>query len=126
MQDLPRGRVAYHEDLGWAAGWPEVEGGTVNNDVRQVLMNELGLTRESVREEAGAIIKETVDRRFNEDWMRQLEDRIVNRILWQAGRGDIASMVQRATDRAVNKVADGMAAEMVKQIVVSVKLREDV
>jgi len=31
-----------------------------NNEVRQILMNELGLTRESIREEASKIIRETI------------------------------------------------------------------
>ena len=32
-----------------------------NNEVRQILMNEFGLTRESIREEASKIIRETME-----------------------------------------------------------------
>jgi len=35
------------------------------NQVRQILMNELGLTREAVRQEMVEIVRDTVDKKFN-------------------------------------------------------------
>lgn len=49
----------------------------VINAVRQVLMNELGLTRESVREEVTTIVGATVDKFFHDGkFQKFLEQRI--------------------------------------------------
>lgn len=47
------------------------------NEVRQVLMNEMGLTRESIREEIRSIVKETAESYLRGDQFRQTVDRML-------------------------------------------------
>jgi len=84
-----------------------------NNDVRQILMNELGLTRESIREEASQIIRETIAQH-----MKNLEHQGVIQSIVEAefrtivrGRGceyrdSITGMCRAAIDVSVKKYID--------------------
>lgn len=47
------------------------------NDVRQILMNELGLTRESIRKEVDRIVAGTIASHLRGDAFKQTLDRIV-------------------------------------------------
>lgn len=47
------------------------------NEVRQVLMNELGLTRELIRTEVEKIVKETMEKKINDMFSNGVFDRII-------------------------------------------------
>jgi hypothetical protein len=56
------------------------------NQVRQILMNELGLTRESIRDEVKSIVRETVNKYLNQDGViqRTIEDEVASGLINQA------------------------------------------
>lgn len=56
-----------------------------SNAVRQILMNELGLTREIIREEIRTIVKETLERYFSGDELRKFEARLTAELIRAGG-----------------------------------------
>ena len=81
------------------------------NQVRQVLMNELGLTRESVRAEVQQIVITTVERMLAGDNLAQMLERLINlrvREHWSS-RESIKADVEKASLQLVRE-------EVAKQI----------
>lgn len=81
------------------------------NAVRQVLMNELGLTREMIREEVRAIVKETVERYFSDGNFRQWQDSVVELAVRRVDdyklREQISSAVARRLTITINPPKEG-------------------
>lgn len=83
-------------------------------DVRQILMNELGLTRAAVREEMERIVRETVERRVNAMFAEGTFDRIISQAVSVAAQGDppsawmgrpsLRAMAEHAIAKRVNEV----------------------
>lgn len=58
------------------------------NQVRQILMNELGLTRESVRAEIETIVSDTITRRMNSDQFTKLVEKQIDKAIQAAMKED--------------------------------------
>lgn len=89
---------------------------TDQNRVRQVLMNELGLTRESVREEMMRIVSDTIERALNAPDIR---DRITTIIEWKVGYalqryGDTETLKKFVETQTV-KEAEAQARELIRE-----------
>ncbi len=76
--------------------------------VRQVLMNELGLTRDAVREEITRIVTETVERYLGSDQMRQFETRLIETIAAKLRKTwtdpNLTSMIEREIRQQVGNL----------------------
>lgn len=75
------------------------------NDVRQILMNELGLTRESVRLEVETVVRDTVQTFLNSDRFDKALHRVIAETLdtWlKKGQYD-REMLKRTVGEAVQK-----------------------
>jgi hypothetical protein len=74
------------------------------NTVRQILMNELGLTRDSVREEVRRITSETVERYFKTgEFQKFLRDKINAQFItyrWE-NKDLFAAFVQKLTEQEI-------------------------
>lgn len=81
---------------------------STTQQVRQVLVNELGLTRDSVREEAEAYIRQTIDRMWGQDIPRLVKEE-VGRVLndsietYQRGGSKIKELIQQEIRQQVTK-----------------------
>lgn len=81
---------------------------STTQQVRQILVNELGLTRESVREEAEKYIAQTITRMFGEN-LEILVSREVRRVLgeqirtYSSQQGKFQAMVEENIRQAVMK-----------------------
>ena len=84
------------------------ESNEVRNAVRHVLVNELGLTRESIREEATAIIKQCVDVKIDsltKDFKERIDKRIEHECL-RVGLSDIMRKLRLDMNDKVNNWVD--------------------
>lgn len=86
------------------------------NETRQILMNELGLTRESVRKEMQDIVKSTVETHLNSQYFQLAMDRIIKTCV-------VEYLKQANYDRDMLKraVAEGIQKLLMSRIEVSVK-----
>lgn len=79
------------------------------NAVRQILMNELGLTRESVRTMVEDIVKETLDRKIEtmiaEGYLQKMVDQSINKVCansqWDTAA--IQTIISKAAGTAIQE-----------------------
>jgi hypothetical protein len=91
------------------------------NAVRQVLMNELGLTRETVREEMRNIVTDTIERHVAAINVEKLFERCIGAAVAKSWEGPKAAFDQRIATAISNAVADYAKAEMMRRIVVTIQ-----
>lgn len=80
---------------------------TTHTQVRQVLMNELGLTRESVRAEVRQIVVDTMERMLHGDNLQDMLERLINlrvREYWSS-RESVRAAVDKASHQVVREEA---------------------
>lgn len=90
------------------------------NEVRQVLMNELGLTRDSVRAMATTIVEQMVDRHVQQLISSGHVEKLVSRSVEQAlrvGRYGQDSMKKLIADAAGKAFAEQVRADLYKNTV---------
>lgn len=97
------------------------------NTVRQILMNELGLTRESIREEMEKIVVQTVERALKTP---QIEDRIRSVIEakiqtslnpYRYGTGDLEKLVK---DEVLKQAKREVSALIGNRLVINLELTD--
>jgi hypothetical protein len=74
----------------------ELEDRNTVHNVRQVLMNELGLTRESIREMVREIVSDTIGKYMASDQFRQY-------MVGQLAGSNVASLVRQHVDKEVGR-----------------------
>lgn len=100
---------------------------STTNQVRQVLMNELGLTRETVRAEMIAIIGETVGRALK---VEQIDKRINDRIAFHVNvalktwRQDTTAFAKFVKDETVKEARRQIGELVLNQIDIKLFLKQ--
>jgi hypothetical protein len=92
---------------------------TTQNQVRQILMNELGLTRESIREEVEKIVEKTVDSfiqsdKFQISLERAIQKAFKTRYRYSSGEEEIKQAIQSEVKQIVKIVAEKFVGQNFK------------
>lgn len=80
-----------------------------HNSVRQVLMNELGLTRESIRELVGQIVEETLVKHLHSDQFQQQVVKVVEQQFRVSKWDDKATLTARFRQAFIDAVKERAA-----------------
>lgn len=87
-----------------------------HNHVRQVLMNELGLTRESVRQDVVKIVTDTVERFINApDFQGRLVSIIEAKVAGAMQRYGNADVLKKFVETQVSNEAAAQVRELVRE-----------
>jgi len=73
------------------------------NAVRQVLMGELGLTRESIREEVKNIIVDTIQKQFNGEKMQSVINQTLKEIVFSMWKKEIWQLQHQVVVELANR-----------------------
>lgn len=97
----------------------------LQHNIRNILMNELGLSREAIRAEADRIIKEELDKKFKQvfegDWAMQIVQRHIDKVFYGNTTG--RSIGQRVTEElgiAIKKAVAEKVTEAVSDLTIKV------